>query len=358
MADIHILPENGEAVAIPEERIPELLGTGNLSPTALYWREGMADWEPLATFRLPIRASARRTEPVPIGALAERTPPGPNNARGATSAFVPAPRSAQAAPVAAAEYSLPSPRPPARSRYRFRRNPWPLTIILELVLAACLVITLLEMAQELALYQQLSSSLPAAPDASSSLVTGASPLDLAGLQAPALKNPTGHFDHLLQRCGWVANLLLLVPYFMWLYRTTVNCRHLSTITRLQPALAIGNYFIPFVNLFRPCQDMQEIWRVSGNPRSWLNDRGSILVGVWWVLALVTIGTSIETMALFSAALTHDDDVFASLFFLGLKSLQAAWYISFLLLVGLIMRRQAKVIVQGRQRGKAPATASS
>ena len=145
---------------------------------------------------------------------------------------------------------------------------------------------------------------------------------------------------------------------MWLYRTTINCRHLSSITRIRPALTIGNYFIPFVNLFRPFQDMQEIWRVSGNPRSWLNDRGSILVGLWWILALITLGISIETLALFSATLTHDDDVFACRFFLGLKSVQAAWYVSFLLLVGLIMRRQARVIAQGRQASNTSKVARS
>jgi hypothetical protein len=369
MADIHILDDNGEAAAYPEDSIPTLLQSGRISSESLYWREGMADWEPISTYRNPGRTSFRRTEPVSLPVMPERAAKSPGGwlepdshvpaAKPLTARIVPVPRAVQP--------DLGSASPPprsaeglARSRYRFRRNPWPLTTILELWLAGCLIIALIELAGAIADYQHVNAPAPLAasvsptpaivpapePPASPPVQVGtidtASSSSLEGEPAPPEK-----FDftraQALEWSGWAANLLLLLPYLMWLYRTGLNCRYLTPMMRLNPAFSVGSYFIPFINLFRPLQDMQEIWRVSGNPRSWMRDRGSILVGVWWVLTLATIGLSLESSALFATAVKPSETVFAAWFFVIQKSVQVGWYVIFIALVALIIYRQVNSI---------------
>ena len=61
--------------------------------------------------------------------------------------------------------------------------------------------------------------------------------------------------------GWVVNTLLIVPYFMWLYRANQNCRGFSYIMRFKPKWAVGCHFVPPMNVFRPCQVMQEMVRI-------------------------------------------------------------------------------------------------
>jgi hypothetical protein len=357
MADIHLLPENGEATTYPEDRIAELLRSGHISPETLYWREGMADWEPIATYRAQVRSSARRTEPVPVEPLAGRHSRDLAETKPVTFPVTPAPRPVQAGLVAVGL----TPRPPKASRrphLRFRRNPWPATVAVEFWLLVCLVIALLELTQGVDAYQRsISPQAARAPVAAVTTTPAASSGPAAGNEAGV--KASGSRDvtpwEPLEWSGWAANLVLLAPYFIWLHRTVMNCRSFSSMMYLKPGLAIGNYFIPFVNLFRPCQDMQEIWRVSGNPRSWLNDRRSVLVGVWWVLVLTTIGVSIESWALFSTIQSHDDDVFARLFFVIQKGVQVLWYVMFIALVALVMRRQARVIANSRRGDKSAGT---
>ena len=358
MADIHILPENGEAAAYPEELVLDLLRSGRLGPETLYWREGMADWEPLGTYRAPVRSSARRTEPVPLDMRAERHRGERSGAKPSASRVAPAPRPVQGDAIRAS----PAPRPPSGSRrqgHRFRRNPWPVTIVLECWLVVCLAIALLELRQGLDDYQRSTFLSPASAPAAAVQPASSKPAsaNLDKVKATATRNADAPVteEEALQWSGWAANLVLLVPYLIWLHRTVMNCRAFSSMMYLKPGLAVGNYFIPFVNLFRPCQDMQEIWRVSGNPRGWLKDRGSVLVGVWWVLALVTIGVSIESSALFSTIQSHDDSVLARLFFVITKSVQVLWYILFVAVVALVMRRQARAISNSRRGDRAAGT---
>jgi hypothetical protein len=359
MADIHILPDHGEAVAYPEERIAELLRTGGVSPGALYWREGMTDWEPIGNYHPPAIPSSRHTEPVPVAAPGMAHNEGPAAIQRTSATAGSNPLAAQAEGHANGSPARPA-GSPGRSHYRFRRNPWPTTIILELWLAGCLVIALIELGQGLNDYQRVSTPTLVAPPTLQIAWTEPSGSSKSGGMDLVEEKPADHQDapitsgELLEWGGWAANLLLLVPYLTWLHRTTVNCRFVSPTMRVSPGMVAGCYFIPFVNLFRPCQDMQEIWRVSGNPRGWFKDRGSILVGLWWVLALVTVGASVESRELFATIRSHDDSVFASLFFVIQKSIQVGWYITFLLLVALILRRQAQAIAKLRRRKTAAA----
>lgn len=85
----------------------------------------------------------------------------------------------------------------------------------------------------------------------------------------------------------------VILYLMWKYRAAVNARILNpAAARISPGMAVGSYFIPFVQLVIPCQAMAGIARAStgsiqGVALWWAGHIG-VLVGVV-VLALMPAG---------------------------------------------------------------------
>jgi hypothetical protein len=296
MADIHVHVAEGEQSIYPEERIPELLQQGVLTPDTYYWREGMHKWRRLSRFKPSYQAVVpeRRTEPLPDPAgRPPRPEPGPPVAR--------EPRSGSSS-----------------RRYRFRRNPEPLTTFLRVLVVICMLVTLSELVCAVLDSQSGDASAPSQ-------------------------------DNTAQMLEWVGlglNLFLLVPYCMWIYRTNLNCRTFSSTLTFSSKWAVGCHFVPVLNLIRPYQMMQEIWKVSENPRSWQNDSSSLLVGAWWISWLVTLGLAETSYWLTQQAETPDDWTNAAHFFIWLKIVQLAWYGIFLALITLILRKQVHVVKGG------------
>ena len=83
-----------------------------------------------------------------------------------------------------------------------------------------------------------------------------------------------------------------VVFFIWIYRVYGNLPALGArYLRFTPGWAVGWFFIPFMNLFRPYQVVQEIWKAS-NPfyaddHSWKTTRSSPLIRWWWILFLIS-----------------------------------------------------------------------
>jgi len=83
-----------------------------------------------------------------------------------------------------------------------------------------------------------------------------------------------------------------VLFFIWIYRVHGNlpalgARHL----RFTPGWAVGWFFIPFMNLFRPYQVVQEIWKASdpfyADDHTWKTTRSSPIIRWWWILFLMS-----------------------------------------------------------------------
>lgn len=93
----------------------------------------------------------------------------------------------------------------------------------------------------------------------------------------------------------VLRLLVLVgtavPFCMWMYSAHKNLTMLGA-RRLTytPGWAAGSFFVPILNLFRPCQIAQETWRASDPDRlmadGWRDVPGSAMVGFWWAFWLL------------------------------------------------------------------------
>ncbi len=82
-----------------------------------------------------------------------------------------------------------------------------------------------------------------------------------------------------------------IPFLMWFHRAHRNLPALGN-RRLEytPGWAVGAWFVPILNLFRPYQIMREVWKGS-DPENLQTSYpggagGSAMVGWWWALFIV------------------------------------------------------------------------
>ncbi|HEY1860280.1 MAG TPA: DUF4328 domain-containing protein, partial [Gemmataceae bacterium] len=84
------------------------------------------------------------------------------------------------------------------------------------------------------------------------------------------------------------SIVTAVLFCVWTYRAYKNLRRLGVRgLKHSPGWAVGYFFIPIVNLFKPCAVFLEMWRAS-DPKSpiddayaWQNGSAGALVGLWW-----------------------------------------------------------------------------
>jgi len=283
MADIHLYTPEGETTVQPEEQVAELVRVGAIAPGTFFWREGMTDWLPIESFIPDAVTAVRSTKSLPKARPLEPDSGPPDLAPEGSTRLLPEIGSQAAASPTPGKHT----HSVSRNRFRFRRKPEPLTTIVQVLLVLCLCVTVIELGAAIVRYSSLSSSVPQ-PDLGHGLFLGPDhdEMTAAGSEISSVATdgstalaPDDDAGRLLEWLGWAMNLLLIVPYFMWLYRTVQNCRNFSFIMRYSPEWAVWCHFIPPLFFFRPLQVMQEVWKVSRNPRTWHNDRPSIFVGI-------------------------------------------------------------------------------
>ena len=97
-----------------------------------------------------------------------------------------------------------------------------------------------------------------------------------------------------------AFFVTIVLVCKWLYRAHANL-YAAGIADLEftPRWAVIWYFIPFANLFKPYQAMQELWNTSRQLHDYPTEQAPTLVRIWWSAfigsgILAAIGFLIET----------------------------------------------------------------
>jgi hypothetical protein len=85
----------------------------------------------------------------------------------------------------------------------------------------------------------------------------------------------------------VALALGAVFFLRWFRRAYANLRAFGAATRHSPGWAIGYWFIPILNLFRPKRIADEIWR-SSKPDD--GERAPQLISLWWA-AFIAAGAA-------------------------------------------------------------------
>ncbi|MEJ2086039.1 MAG: DUF4328 domain-containing protein, partial [Acidobacteriota bacterium] len=96
-----------------------------------------------------------------------------------------------------------------------------------------------------------------------------------------------------------------IAFLSWFYTAHKNLREVGIETKYRSGWAIGSFFIPILNLFRPYQVMKELWQGSeylANPAGelgWQERNTGRPVGRWWTLAIVS--SLAETFLIIGAA---------------------------------------------------------
>lgn len=203
-----------------------MLQGGELREDSLYWKEGMKDWEPLRNLFPPSPYAPPASDPV--------APPSPPLRDQATSGFV--------------------------------KNPLGITRFLKVMLWIHLGTVLLVLLGDIA----------------QSMLTSSGNITVEAAETNDARQA------LIGLIYIVAYLTTTIVFGRWIYVANVNCRGFgATGMKFTPGWAVGGYFVPILNLFRPYQAMKEIWQASSNPRRWENEPVSRILPIWWTLWLVS-----------------------------------------------------------------------
>jgi len=89
-------------------------------------------------------------------------------------------------------------------------------------------------------------------------------------------------------------LLTAVFFLIWIYRSHKNLRVLgANELKYSPGWAVGGFFVPLLNVFRPYQVIAEIWKASakgarrGGGTNWKFEQIPAYFGLWWGLWLLS-----------------------------------------------------------------------
>lgn len=89
---------------------------------------------------------------------------------------------------------------------------------------------------------------------------------------------------LAQIGGLVASVILVS---MWTYRAMKNLHIVGAVAAtMSPGWAVGWYFIPFANLWKPFEGMLQIWRES-HRLAGRSEKVAAYVGWWWATWIVS-----------------------------------------------------------------------
>ena len=112
-------------------------------------------------------------------------------------------------------------------------------------------------------------------------------IQLLGIDVGA--NPS-QFANLVDTLGLVVIgiylVVLLACYIMsgrWIYRASFNAGMMAQAggDRVSPGWAVGWFFIPIANLFKPFQAMRQTWNSTFSPTKDINSPVESALGWWW-----------------------------------------------------------------------------
>lgn len=89
-------------------------------------------------------------------------------------------------------------------------------------------------------------------------------------------------------------VITAILFCMWIHRAHRNLPSLGVSgLKYSPRWAVGGFFVPILNLFRPIQVTTEIWKASdpttdvSDSAAWQRAPTTALIPSWWVLYLIS-----------------------------------------------------------------------
>jgi hypothetical protein len=81
---------------------------------------------------------------------------------------------------------------------------------------------------------------------------------------------------------WVLLFVVtIVVWCVWQHRSHLAARDLAAGMEISAAWAVGCWFVPIVNSFKPFQAMRELWRASLGAPPWRTQPTWSVLGWWW-----------------------------------------------------------------------------
>ena len=148
----------------------------------------------------------------------------------------------------------------------------------------------------------------------------------------------------------VAHIALVVAFCMWVHRASKNLQALEVVgQRFSPGWAVGWWFVPIMNLFRPYQVTREIWRGSHpsvtrqDPQAWHSAALTPILGWWWGIWLASNFVLLGAWrALTSDDVAAEELITANYFSLASDALTiVAAVLAFMLVRGITANQEAK-----------------
>ncbi len=134
-------------------------------------------------------------------------------------------------------------------------------------------------------------------------------LQLGLLQGPAFTDEQASANDLREQAAGVFYIVVFlftaIVFSTWINRAHHNVRGFGAQSMtITPGWAVGYFFIPILNLFRPYKAMSELWRASQSPGDWISN-SSGLVPAWWTLWLLNFILGRISQQVGNAATTID-----------------------------------------------------
>lgn len=139
---------------------------------------------------------------------------------------------------------------------------------------------------------------------------------------------------------FIAFVLTGILILTWIHRANFNARQLGAAEmKFTPGWAVGWYFIPIANLWKPYDALREIWKASANPRDWKEQVVPPLVGWWWFFWIVSNLLANASMRLTPRANDVDQIIQVNVFTMVANASDIPLNLVFLVIVSRIFRMQ-------------------
>ena len=99
------------------------------------------------------------------------------------------------------------------------------------------------------------------------------------------------------------SLVTIIVFSLWIYRAAANIVAAGTVGfDYTPGWAVGWYFVPIANLFKPYAAMRQIWNASHGGQGDELERPEGLLAIWWgCWLLANIASNISLRLTFNPA---------------------------------------------------------
>jgi Domain of unknown function (DUF4328) len=140
--------------------------------------------------------------------------------------------------------------------------------------------------------------------------------------------------------AWLAFYIFTTVFVLkWIYRLNRNARSFGfRPLKTTPGWAVGWFFIPFLNLYKPYGVMKEIWAASQVPEAG-EKKGAAVIGWWWALFLIANIAGRFSFLVTKHAQTLDELLGATLIEVLATLLMIPLDFVFLMLLWRIVRKQ-------------------